>query len=76
MVIASNAGDDITIPLYGSAFGGVYREDFGYVGEDGYLTPWSAGWMFSDDGVMCPTDQLVQMEQVDLGAGLAFLVRV
>ena len=57
MVIASNAGDDITIPLYGSAFGGVYREDFGYVGEDGYLTPWSAGWMFSDDGVMCPTDQ-------------------
>ena len=57
MVIANNAGDDITIPLYGSAFGGVYREDFGYVGEDGYLTPWSAGWMFSDDGVMCPTDQ-------------------
>ena len=57
MTVVNNAGDDLSIPLYGIGFGGVYREDFGYVGEDGYLTPWSAGWMFSDDGVMCPTDQ-------------------
>ena len=57
MTIANNAGDDISIPLYGIGFGGVYRDDFGFVGADGYLSPWSEGWMFSDDGVMCPTDQ-------------------
>ena len=57
MTIANNAGDDLVIPLYGSGFDGVYRETFGYVADDGYLTPWSEGWTFSDDGVMGPTDQ-------------------
>ena len=40
MTIANNAGDDISIPLYGVGFGGVYRDDFGFVGADGYLSPW------------------------------------
>ena len=62
MTIANNAGDDISIPLYGLGFGGAYREGFGFVGADGYLSPWSEGWMFSDDGVMCPTDQACSNE--------------
>jgi len=56
MTVSNNSGD-IQIPLAGVGFGGVYREDFGFVQADGYLSPWSEGWMFSDDGVMCPTDQ-------------------
>jgi len=61
MTVVNNAGD-IQIPLAGVGFDGVYREDFGFLQEDGYLSPWSEGWMFSDDGVMCPTDQTCSNE--------------
>mgnify|MGYP003324413974 FL=1 len=61
MTVVNNGGD-IQIPLAGVGFDGVYREDFGFVQADGYLSPWSEGWMFSDDGVMCPTDQACSNE--------------
>ena len=61
MTVVNNGGD-IQIPLVGVGFDGVYREDFGFVQADGYLSPWSEGWMFSDDGVMCPTDQACSNE--------------
>ena len=59
MTVANNSGD-ISVPLYGVGFGGVYYEDFGSVGvgDDGSpaLNPWSAGWTLSDDGVRSTDD--------------------
>ena len=50
MVLTHNAGDPMTIPLYGYGFDGEYRESFGVVGADGYLTPYSS-WTAINDGV-------------------------
>ena len=57
MTVTNNTGEVVTVALSGRGFDGIYREGFGIVGADGYLTPWSEGWIFSDDGVRCPTDQ-------------------
>ena len=57
MTVTNNTGEAVTVALSGRGFDGIYREGFGIVGADGYLTPWSEGWIFSDDGVRCPTDQ-------------------
>ena len=57
MTETNNTGEVVTVALSGLGFDGIYREGFGIVGADGYLTPWSEGWIFSDDGVMGTTDQ-------------------
>ena len=54
MTVTNNSGD-VSIPLVGVGFGGVYYEDFGSLGTDG-LEPWSVGWTVSDDGVMASAD--------------------
>ena len=52
----SNNNVDITVPLSGVGFDGIYHEGFGYVDATS-SSEWSEGWMFSDDGVMGPDDQ-------------------
>ena len=75
MTVANNSGD-ISVPLYGVGFGGVYYEDFGSVGvgDDGSpaLNPWSAGWTLSDDGVRSTDDMSLLMERAILEKNLFY----
>jgi hypothetical protein len=52
MIVVHNAGDSLRIPVSGNGLDAVYYEDFSSTNGE-----WSEGWVFSDDGVHCPTDQ-------------------
>ena len=49
VTVVNNSGD-ITVPLSGVGFSGVYAETFGYSSADS-SSSWGAGWIFSNDGV-------------------------